>query len=67
MGKPEDAQHRRFNYELCEAIDTLKLGIVLDRMVEAGKLHPRLAELYRGQAGCLLALLRSENNRAHGF
>ena len=55
-------QHRRRNFDLCNGLDMIKLSIVIDQMVEDG-LHPRVAELYKTQAGALLAQLRSENNR----
>jgi hypothetical protein len=66
IGNPNDDRHARINYDLCRAIDSLKLGIVLEQMEEAG-MHPNFTEIYRKQAESLLDLLRSENNRIHGF
>lgn len=66
QGKPADDTHRKINFELCRALDMTKMGIVLDAMVEAG-VNKQLAEIYRANASTLLALLRTENNRIHGF
>ena len=60
-----EGAHRKINYDLCTAIDMIKFGIVLDKLVVVG-MHPQLRELYYAQAGSLLALLRSENNRLFG-
>ena len=54
--------HRQRNYELCDALDMIKLSVALDDMVEDG-LHPQLAKIYKMQGAALLAALRSENNR----
>lgn len=53
---------RRINYELCKAIDPMKISLVLKEMVEVG-MEPQLAKIYETQANALLAALRSENNR----
>jgi hypothetical protein len=60
-GSDSDA-HRRRNFDICKGINMTSLGIVLDDMVEAG-MPKELAEIYKLQAGSLLALLRTENNR----
>lgn len=60
-------QHRRFNYDLCTAVDLIKLGVALEKMVKAGRLDPRVADIYKKIAEGLLAALRSENDRAFGF
>lgn len=57
---------KRFNYDLCRAIDMTSLGIVLEKMALAGWIDPREAEIFHTQAGSLLALMRTANNRAHG-
>ena len=63
--KPEaDQLIRKWNYELCTAINMIKLGIVLDEMVTAGHLDRTLALAYRANASALLAILRSENFRS---
>lgn len=33
-----DPRHRKFNYDLCQGINMINLGIVLDDMVRAGTL-----------------------------
>ena len=66
IGKPLDDLYRRFNFELCRAIDMTKLSCVLGEMVERGWMDGRLAELFHLQASTLLAQLTSENNRALG-
>ena len=55
-------KHRKRNYDICTALDMIKLSIVLDEMVEDG-MHPQLARIYKMQGSSLLAALRSENNR----
>ena len=55
---------RRYNYDLCTAIDLTKLGIVLEKMVKSGHVTSKSAELYMDSAGSLLKLLRIENERA---
>jgi hypothetical protein len=62
----EDKRRGKINFKLCNAIDLTTMGIVLDELVKAG-MHPNLAKLYKAQAESLLSLLRSENNRIHGF
>lgn len=62
----EDKRRAQINFKLCNAIDLTKMGIVLDELVKAG-MHPNLATLYKAQADSLLQLMRSENNRIHGF
>lgn len=62
-----DTQHRQHNYELCQAIDLTKLGIILEKMVNDGKLHPQMATIYKIQGNALLAALLSENNRLHNL
>ena len=59
-----DDQYREFRFDLCRAIDMTKVSIVLGKMVEAGVLDKRMAELFHGQASTLLALMVSENNRS---
>lgn len=54
---------RARNYKLCTAIDMIKLGIVLQEMVDSGDLDERLANAYREQASGLLQVMRIENNR----
>lgn len=54
--------HRKRNYDICQGINLTSLSIVLDDMVAAG-MPKELAEIYKLQAGSLLALIRTENNR----
>lgn len=61
----EDNKFRKFNFDLCRAIDTQGLSITLKKMVDAG-LHPQVAALYQANADSLRALLCSENNRLFG-
>jgi hypothetical protein len=63
IGRARDDHYKRFNFDLCRALDMTKLGIVLDQMVETGAIDKRMAELFHLQAGSLLALMLSENNR----
>ena len=56
--------YRKYNYDLCKAINLTKLGVILDKMVKSGKMNEDLAVIYKAQADALLAALRSENNRA---
>ena len=65
-GHPVDDQHRRYNFDICRAIDMTKLGIVLDKMVEDGWMDSGMAKIYETQASALLAAIRAENNRCHG-
>ena len=58
----ESDEHRRRNFDICKAINMTTLGIVLYDMVKAG-MPKELAEIYELQAGSLLALIRTENNR----
>lgn len=62
----ESNLHREFNYKIHTAIDLLKLGIVLERMVEAGRLSPEMASTFEHQASGLLAAVTNENHRAFG-
>ncbi len=66
INTPDGMLYRKYNYKLCEAIDLLKLSIVLGDMVESGHLHPQLAKIYKAQTEGLLQAIRSENNRAFG-
>jgi hypothetical protein len=65
-GMSPDDLHRYFNYHLHEGVDLLKLGIVLEQMVEMGKMDPAVAETFEHMAAALLGALVNENNRAFG-
>ena len=58
-GNPD---HRKINYEICDAMDPTKFGIVLEQMVRAG-MDPGMADIYEAQFQGLLAAVRTENNR----
>jgi flagellin-specific chaperone FliS len=55
--------HAQRTYDICKAVDTIKLGIVLDDMEATGHLNHELRVLYETQAFVLRKLLLSENNR----
>lgn len=62
-----DQEFKRDNFDICQAINTTKLGIVLERMVKTGRLHPQMKEIFEAQGGALRAAICSENYRAHGL
>lgn len=64
---PTDDQHRRNQYDVCQGLNMTRLNIALDKLVEQGTIPRALANLYSAQAGTLLAVILSENNRVHGF
>lgn len=66
-GTELDQRHRKINFNLCRAIDMTSLNCVLQEMIDAGIINERQADLYNDNAGSLLALLRTENNRGHGY
>ena len=67
MGKTQDDLWKRRNFDLCRAINMTNLHCVIGEMVASGDLDRNLADLYLAQAGSLLALMRTENNRGMGF
>lgn len=64
MNREPDDTYRRFNFDLCRALDMTKMSIVLGRMAEQGWLDVREVELFHMQAAALLAQLTTANNRA---
>jgi hypothetical protein len=62
--RPDGELHAERNFQLCRAIDMTSLSVVLDDMVKTGHLSPRLADAFKAQAGGLLAVMCSENNRS---
>jgi hypothetical protein len=62
---PIDSQFLHFNYELCTALNMLKIGIVLDKMVDAGWMEPNMRRIFEAQADGLLGSLRAYNGMAH--
>jgi hypothetical protein len=62
---PNDDRFRGINFRLCRALDMTSLSCVLQEMVDAGIINEQQAGIYKDQAGGLLALLRTENNRGH--
>lgn len=61
-GKPEDDAYARRNYDICQAVNLLKVGIVLDALVAAG-MPKEQADCFDASARALLQLMRTENNR----
>lgn len=55
-------KHRAINYEICTAMDSIRFGIVLQKMVEQG-MSPEMVAIYEAQFQGLLAAVRTENNR----
>lgn len=51
---------RNLHLDTCCALDMIRFAIALEKAVEAGRLHPRKAELYYSQAGALLAQVTSD-------
>ena len=51
---------RRLHFDTHRALDMTKIAIVLQEAVDAGRMHPRKAELYHAQASTLLAQLSSD-------
>lgn len=64
LGKEPDDTLRQNQFDLCRAIDTTALAVVLRRMVDGGWMGQRDAELYHLQASALRAQLVSANNAA---
>jgi hypothetical protein len=58
--------HRNINYELCTALDMVKFGIVLDRMVAEGIIDRVTARNHRVLASSVLTTILNENNRHFG-
>ena len=61
---PDGDLHAQRHMELCQSVDMLGLGIVLEQMVSTGHLSPRLAEAFKAQADGLLAIMLAENHRS---
>jgi hypothetical protein len=61
---PDGELHAKRNFELCRAIDTTKLGIVLADMVKTGHISKRQAENFDTLASSLLATILAENHRS---
>jgi len=58
-----DSEYKRFNFDLCRAVDMNALNSVLNRMHEAGHIDKRVAELLSLNVSTALAMLLTENNR----
>ena len=61
-----DETTRRLNYLLCSSIDMIKLGIVLDAMVEAGVIDGHERRCFHVQAAGLLASMRNHVYKSVG-
>lgn len=57
----DDAARRR-NFDLCQAVNLTRLGIVLDALIAAG-MPAEQAKCFKASADSLLALMRTENHR----
>lgn len=58
----QDLQHK-INYQLCTSLDILRIGIVLDRMVNFKLISQHKANVYKSMSEDFLTLLRTENNK----
>lgn len=67
IGREPDDTYRRLHYDLHQALDMTRMGIVLQKAVEAGMLNKRMAELYHTQAGSLLAVMASDLDRGFSY
>ena len=56
--------YKTINYDLCRAVDRLKLPGILERMVALG-MPKEQAELFDAMSSSLLQLMRTENNRLY--
>jgi hypothetical protein len=65
--QPSDEEHREDNYDICRAIDLTRLGVVLDRMIAKGRIHPKQSECLYNSAAMLRLLILTELNRAHNL
>lgn len=61
-----DRLHASLNYQLCAALDQIRLGIVLDKMVAEGVIHANVATTFRHQASALLTAICNANDQAFG-
>lgn len=66
IGDPICDKHSKLTYDIWNAVDTLAMHGILDRMIESG-MHKNTASLFKVQANLLRAMLLTENNRIHGF
>lgn len=64
---PHDNLHRTNQYNICQGINMTSLNVALNKLVDQGAIPRELANLYSAQAGALLAVILSENNRVYGF
>ncbi len=55
--------YRRRNYDICMAVDLIKLGIVLEEMVTSEDLSQKKADSFKTIAQGLLQLIRQENDK----
>lgn len=62
LDPPNVNADRAFQYDICQALNMTSFGVVIDRLVAYG-MNKRVGELYRAQAGALLAQVLSEKNR----
>ncbi|MFW6855362.1 hypothetical protein ACODYM_29145 [Burkholderia gladioli] len=67
MNVPNDDRHRQINFDLCRAMNPTSFRIVIKQLVDLAGMNPQLAKAYEAQFDGLLAVIRSENNRLHGF
>jgi len=55
--------HRERNYDICMALNQIKLGVILDKMIGSEDLTAYQASHYKSISGALLQLIREENDR----
>lgn len=61
---PDGEMHARRNFKLCNSIDMIGLGIVLEDMVRTGHISQRQADAFEASARGLLATMLTENDRS---
>lgn len=62
--KPEHEEYRINQYEICNAVNTIRLGVILEKMVKNKRITKEEANLFELQAGILRASILTSNNRA---
>ncbi len=58
--------HRKRNYDICTAIDLIKLGIILEEMEQTGDLDQMKSKNFHNIASSLLYIIRKENDKLLG-
>lgn len=63
-GTPDGDKHAQRHMDLCNSIDMISIGVLLNEMVRDCHISQRQADAFQAQAGGLLATLLTENHRA---